>query len=48
MRDGDEGGGAVGAGGFAEVEEGFLREGAAAVAQESDDEGSRRELDVGC
>ena len=45
VRDGDEGDVAVGAGGFAEVEEGFFREGAAAVAQESDDEGGRRELD---
>lgn len=39
MRDCEEGGGAVGAGGFAEVEEGFLCEGAAAVAEEGDDGG---------
>ena len=40
MRDGEEGYGAVGAGGFAEVEEGFFREGAAAVAEEGYDEGA--------
>ena len=39
VRDCYEGDGAVGAGGFAEVEEGFLREGAAAVAEEGDDGG---------
>lgn len=47
VRDGDEGDGAVGAGGFAEVEEGFLGEGAAAVAEEGYDEGGGGELDFG-
>lgn len=48
MRDGDERDGAVSAGGFAEVEEGFLGEGAAAVAEEGYDEGGGGELDFGC
>ena len=47
MRDCYEGDIAVGAGGFAEVEEGFLREGAAAVAEEGYDEGGGGELDFG-
>lgn len=45
MRDCYEGDGAVGAGGFAEVEECFFREGAAAVAEEGDDEGGGGGLD---
>lgn len=47
VRDRDEGDGAVGAGGFAQVEEGFFGEGAAAVAEEGDDEGGGGELDFG-
>jgi hypothetical protein len=39
VRDCEESGGAVGAGGFAEVEEGFFGEGAAAMAEEGDDGG---------
>lgn len=47
MRDYYEGEIAVGAGGFAEVEEGFLGEGAAAVAEEGDNEGGGGEGDFG-
>lgn len=39
MRDCDEGQGFVGFGDFAEVEKGFLREGAAAVAEKGQDGG---------
>lgn len=47
MRNGDEGDVTVGAGGFAEVEEGFFGEGAAAVAEEGDYEWGGGELDFG-
>lgn len=47
MGDCDESGVAVVAGDFAQVEESFLREGTAAVAEEGDDEGRCGELDFG-